>query len=112
MYELSQDWPSESFYPLFRERIRWREWWDGSGYPAKLRGATIPLSARIVAVADVIDALCTVRPYKLAWSKIEVLEYLQNRSGSQFDPVIINVVIRHWDEFPFEEDVFLQMEVT
>ena len=88
------------------------EWWDGSGYPAKLKGHDIPLSARIVAVADVIDALSTVRPYKLAWSKDEVVEHLQKRSGTQFDPFIVKRVIDRWDEFPFEEDVFLQNEVT
>ena len=52
------------------------EKWDGSGYPQGLAGLAIPLEARIVAVADVFDALTTVRPYKAAWSVDDALAYL------------------------------------
>lgn len=53
------------------------EQWDGSGYPAGLRGTDIPLAARIVAIADVFDALTSVRPYKRAWSVDEALQHRQ-----------------------------------
>jgi hemerythrin-like metal-binding protein len=64
------------------------ERWDGRGYPNKLAGAAIPLAARIVAVADVFDALTSERPYKKAWSHEEGLNYVLENAGSQFDPVI------------------------
>lgn len=65
------------------------ERWDGNGYPQKLAGQNIPLPARIVAVADVFDALSSRRVYKEAWEETRVLEELQKQAGSQFDPVIV-----------------------
>ncbi len=65
------------------------EKWDGSGYPEGLRGAEIPLSARITAVADVYDALISRRPYKKAFSDDKALEIMKKGSGSHFDPEII-----------------------
>jgi HD-GYP domain-containing protein (c-di-GMP phosphodiesterase class II) len=65
------------------------EKWDGTGYPDRLAGEAIPLSARIFAFADVYDALTSDRPYRLAWSKTETLEYIQNNSGIHFDPNIV-----------------------
>ncbi|PNY79527.1 tetratricopeptide repeat protein [Deinococcus koreensis] len=65
------------------------EHWAGGGYPARLIGAAIPLSARIVAVADVYDALSHQRPYKRPWTTPEVLAELQRQSGRQFQPEII-----------------------
>jgi putative two-component system response regulator len=65
------------------------EKWDGSGYPQGLAGLAIPLEARIVAVADVFDALTTVRPYKAAWSVDDALAYLQEQSGRHFDPALV-----------------------
>ncbi|MBL6998416.1 MAG: HD domain-containing protein, partial [Gammaproteobacteria bacterium] len=62
------------------------EWFDGSGYPNGLKGREIPLVARIVAVADVFDALVSTRPYKQAWATEEALEYLKLNSGIHFDP--------------------------
>jgi two-component system response regulator RpfG len=62
------------------------EKFDGSGYPQGLSGASIPLPARIVAVADVFDALTSIRPYKRAWSFQEALEYVKNNTGKHFDP--------------------------
>jgi putative two-component system response regulator len=64
------------------------EWWDGSGYPAKLKGKRIPLHARIVAVADVFDALTHGRPYAPAWEIEKALEEIKSRRGTQFDPDI------------------------
>jgi putative two-component system response regulator len=68
--------------------IAWchHEKWDGSGYPRGLAGDDIPLSARIVAIADVYDALTTVRPYKDAWSHERAVEWIRQGAGTHFDP--------------------------
>ena len=65
------------------------ERWDGLGYPRGLAGAAIPLSARVVAVADVLDALTQARPYKGAWPLEAALEELQAQSGRHFDPAVV-----------------------
>jgi len=65
------------------------EKFDGSGYPQGLAGEAIPLAARIVAVADVFDALMSNRPYKRAWSFQDALNYLQSESGRHFDPACV-----------------------
>ena len=70
------------------------EKWDGSGYPSGLKENDIPLEARIVAVCDVFDALMSVRPYKEAWSAQDALVYLQDHSGKQFDPQIVQAFCR------------------
>lgn len=62
------------------------EKWDGSGYPRKLKGEEIPLSARIFAVVDVYDALTSDRPYRKAWDKEKALAYIQEQSGRHFYP--------------------------
>jgi putative two-component system response regulator len=66
------------------------EWWDGSGYPAGLGGDAIPLSGRIVALADVYDALTHARPYKRAWSAARAAAEIQRLSGRQFDPAVVD----------------------
>lgn len=75
------------------------EKFDGSGYPEGLSGEQIPLSARVVAVADVFDALTNVRPYKKAYSFEEAWELLIKGKGNHFDPVIIECLERHIDAF-------------
>ncbi len=70
------------------------EKWDGSGYPSGLKREQIPLSARIFAVVDVWDALTTDRPYRDAWPREKVANYLQENSGSHFDPQIVAVFNR------------------
>ncbi len=65
------------------------EHWDGQGYPSGLDHASIPLPARIVALADVYDALTHDRPYRTAWPLAEVLREIQRQSGTQFDPQIV-----------------------
>ena len=65
------------------------EKWDGSGYPEGLSGEDIPLSGRIVAVADVLDALTSKRSYKSAWPLDEAVDYICSNSGTHFDPEII-----------------------
>jgi response regulator RpfG family c-di-GMP phosphodiesterase len=67
------------------------ERWDGSGYPNGLRGEAIPLSARIVALADVFDALTTPRPYKMAVSPEEAQGLIQEGVASLFDPQLVQV---------------------
>jgi two-component system response regulator RpfG len=74
------------------------EKYNGSGYPTGLRGEHIPLEARIVAVADVYDALTSVRPYKAAWSAKEALAYMESHAGRHFDPRLVEVVARNCDE--------------
>ena len=69
------------------------EKWDGSGYPNQLSGESIPLVARIVAVADVFDALSTKRPYKEAWPYDRCLDMIQDNSDKHFDPKIIQVFL-------------------
>jgi len=70
------------------------EKWDGSGYPQGLVGEAIPISARIVAVADVFDALTSKRPYKPAWSVEDALAHMRAQSGHHFDPALIEVLDR------------------
>lgn len=65
------------------------ERWDGSGYPAGLKGDEIPLSARIFAIADVWDALTSDRPYRSAWDKKRARQHITENSGKHFDPHIV-----------------------
>ena len=65
------------------------EHWNGAGYPEGLAGEDIPLPARLMAVADVFDALTTPRPYKHAWAVADALDYIEARAGLQFDPVVV-----------------------
>jgi response regulator RpfG family c-di-GMP phosphodiesterase len=65
------------------------EWWDGSGYPSGLVGEAIPMSGRIVALADVFDALAHSRPYKPAWPLQPAVDEIGRLSGVQFDPAVV-----------------------
>jgi putative two-component system response regulator len=65
------------------------EHWDGSGYPDRLEGYAIPLEARLVAVADVYDALTSDRPYRSAWARDKVIAHIRSGAGSHFDPDIV-----------------------
>lgn len=69
------------------------EHWDGQGYPEGLAGRAIPLAARIVAVADVFDALTHDRPYKKAWRTEEAVQYLIERRERQFDPLVVDALV-------------------
>jgi putative two-component system response regulator len=69
------------------------EKWDGSGYPEGLRGEDIPLEARIVAVADVFDALTSVRPYKSAWPVDKAVNLLLEEKGRHFDPALVDAFV-------------------
>jgi len=69
------------------------EWWDGSGYPAGLAGDAVPLSGRIVAVADTFDALTHSRPYKQAWPAERAFDELTRLSGQAFDPDVVGAFL-------------------
>ena len=73
--------------------LRHHERYDGSGYPDGLIGEEIPIEARIVAVADVLDALLSPRPYKPRWSLDDALEYLRQQSGVLFDPRCVDALL-------------------
>jgi len=73
------------------------EKFDGSGYPNQLKGTAIPLFGRIVAVADVFDALTSVRPYKFAWLLEDAARYLETGSGKHFDPLCVEAFLSGWD---------------
>ena len=75
------------------------ERWDGSGYPDGKRKTAIPLEARIVAVADVYDALTSRRPYKRAMLHSESFEIIVGGSGNQFDPQIVEAFVRQESKF-------------
>lgn len=71
------------------------EKWDGSGYPAGLSGESIPLQGRIMALADVYDALVSERPYKKAFSHTEAIKIIQNAKGIQFDPTLTDAFVKN-----------------
>jgi putative two-component system response regulator len=73
------------------------ERWDGAGYPDGLAGEAIPDERRIVAIADVFDARCIVRPYKLAWSLKDARKQIRAESGTHFDPQCVAAFDRAWD---------------
>ncbi len=74
------------------------EKWNGTGYPQGLKSNDIPLFGRIVAIADVFDALTSVRPYKQAWSNEEACRYLREQSGQHFDPECVEAFFGAWDQ--------------
>jgi two-component system response regulator RpfG len=74
------------------------ERFDGNGYPGGLMGENIPLPCRIVAVADVFDALCSKRVYKPAWSLEESIAFLESQSNLHFDPACVSAFIRQLAE--------------
>ncbi len=76
------------------------ERWDGTGYPVGLKGEAIPLSGRIVAVADVFDAIISTRPYRKARSIEEAIEVIENGAGTQFDPRVVDALMAHVDQVP------------
>ncbi len=74
------------------------EKWDGSGYPHGLAGDAIPQSARIVAVADIFDALTSRRPYKAAWPVERAVDYISQQSGLHLDPAVVDTFAASIDE--------------
>ena len=77
------------------------EWWDGTGYPNGLAGERIPLAGRIVAVADVYDALTHDRPYKAAWPVAQAVAKIRRSAGSQFDPGVVAAFLAMHEDASF-----------
>jgi putative two-component system response regulator len=75
------------------------EKWDGTGYPMGLKGKNIPLEGRLMAIADVYDALVANRPYKKAFTHEEASKIIEEGNGTHFDPALIDVFIKIKDEF-------------
>ena len=94
---------SHSNLPLFKiatiVATQHHEKWDGSGYPKGLKGEQIHIYGRIVALADVFDALSFKRSYKTGWTEEEVLIYIKDMSGSHFDPALIKLFFDNIDDF-------------
>jgi response regulator RpfG family c-di-GMP phosphodiesterase len=91
LYEIEKRLCDSNFLMLAREiAYAHHEWWNGEGYPLSLTGHDIPISARIVALADVYDALTTNRPYKPALPHPDVVRMIKNRSGTQFEPAVVD----------------------
>lgn len=75
------------------------EKWDGSGYPRGLAGMNIPLPSRIMALADMYDALVTERVYKNQWTHEQAINEIQSKSGTHFDPVIVDAFLEQQEKF-------------
>jgi len=94
---------SHSELPLFKAAtivcLNHHEKWDGSGYPNSLKGEDIHIYGRIVALADVFDALSFKRSYKNAWSQEEVLKFIKDMSAKHFDPKLVDIFFDNIDKF-------------
>jgi putative two-component system response regulator len=88
------------------------EKFDGSGYPAGLAGEAIPLFGRIVAVADVFDALTSERPYKKAWELERAVAFLRENAGQHFDPACVEAFFAEWGEVLQIRSRFQDEEIT
>jgi len=91
-YELLS--PIEFLRPALDIPYCHHEKWDGSGYPRGLEGEQIPLAARIFAVVDVWDALCSDRPYRPAWTREQAREYLRAQSNRDFEPRVVEAFLK------------------
>jgi two-component system response regulator RpfG len=104
-YEILRDSPSE--YLQFGATIAWchHEKFNGEGYPRGLKGSAIPLEARIVAIADVLDALLSERPYKAAWPVERALELIRQESGGHFDPECVEAMLINLERIVASRDL-------
>jgi putative two-component system response regulator len=92
------------YYSIARQIARsHHEWLDGSGYPDGLKGVNIPLPARVVAVADVFDALTHERPYKKAWPTYEAIKELKRLAGRQFDTDLVSAFVEIVSNGPLDD---------
>ena len=97
-YELLKDSSSHLLQTGAAIALSHHEKFDGSGYPQGLKGEEIPLFGRIVAVADVFDALTTERPYKKPWPLEQAADYLRQQRGVHFDPQCVDVFLGAWPQ--------------
>jgi len=96
---------SRSFLTIGKEIAYYHhEKWDGTGYPRGLKGDDIPLSARLVALADVYDAITTMRSYKDAYSHEEAKKIIIDERGRHFDPDIVDAFLISEDDFNMIRD--------
>jgi putative nucleotidyltransferase with HDIG domain len=93
----------QKYIPAVRHH---HEWFDGEGYPDRLRGEDIPLHAAIIAVADAFDAMTSVRPYKNPRSQADALDELNRCSGTQFNPQVVEVFHKVLALQPLQTDPF------
>jgi putative two-component system response regulator len=107
---------SGSRFPILRlaEEIALthHESWDGSGYPRGLRGENIPIGGRIVAVADVFDALTHARPYKTAWRLDDAVDEIKHQSGTKFDPAVVKAFLHVVAQYVSLDEVELETAYT
>lgn len=82
------------------------EKWNGKGYPNGLKGEAIPLVGRITALADVFDALTSIRPYKKAWPVEDAIKYISEESGQHFDPTLVECMLGNMDEIVSIKDKY------
>ena len=113
-YELLKDSGSEILRAGAEIAISHHEKFDGSGYPKGIKGNDIPLFGRIVAVADVFDALTSERPYKKAWSLEDASMFLEEGRSRHFDPMCVEAFLAGWDQVievrrRFQDEVEPQM---
>ena len=97
-YRMLQDSPSRLLQIAAEVALTHHERWDGTGYPRGLKGEEIPRSGRIVAVADVFDALISARSYKPAWPLEKARAHIEAESGRHFDPACVAAFLSRWDD--------------
>ena len=86
--------PIHSLHPIIPALLYHHERWDGKGYPYGFKKERIPLMARIIAIADVYEALVSDRPYRKAYSKEKAIRIVKKASGTRFDPDIVNSFLK------------------
>ena len=89
-------------YPVVPTVKHHHEYWDGNGYPEGLKGDKIPLTARILSIADAYDALREIRPFRPAKTKVEAVDFLRRQAGSQYDPKLVKLFLQNLSEFEKE----------
>jgi len=109
-YDLLRDEEEEILHLAATIALEHHEHFDGSGYPYGKRGSCISLEGRIVAIADVFDALSSARPYKRPWSLDEAFDYVEKHAGSHFDPDLVAIFLNHRDEIEAIKNRFKDTE--
>ena len=89
-------------YPVVPTVKYHHEFWNGNGYPEGLKGSSIPLTARILSIADAFDALRAPRPYRPARTKADAIKFIRSRAGSQYDPVLVETFLQNLAKFELE----------
>ncbi len=91
-------------FPVTQTILHYRERWDGNGYPDGLRGEEIPLTSRVLSIADTYDTLRENRPYREAKSRDEARKLIHASAGSEFDPKLVDLFLRNLNQFEAEMD--------